>query len=79
MHVVVRLAFPLLATAVAYMLLMLLQMLWRDLSSPLRKLPGPKNPSLMFGNFKELEVIYLNRASGTLQPLANRDPRLTLE
>ncbi|KAJ7145531.1 cytochrome P450 [Mycena epipterygia] len=55
MHVVLRLVLPLLATAVAYILLMLLEMLWRDFSSPLRKLPGPKNPSLVFGNFKELE------------------------
>jgi len=57
MHIVLRLLLPLLATAVAYIILMLAEMLWRDFSSPLRKLPGPPNPSLVFGNFKELEVI----------------------
>ncbi|KAJ7146652.1 cytochrome P450 [Mycena epipterygia] len=55
MHVVLRIILPLLATAVAYLLLMLAELLWRDFSSPLRKLPGPSNPSLVFGNFKELE------------------------
>ncbi|KAJ7124284.1 cytochrome P450 [Mycena epipterygia] len=55
MYLVLRILLPLLGTAVAYTLLVLFKMLISNSSSPLRKLPGPKNPSLVFGNFKQME------------------------
>ncbi|KAJ7453487.1 cytochrome P450 monooxygenase [Mycena latifolia] len=55
MHTFLRLCLPLLATAVTGVLLQLARILLRDLASPLRKLAGPRNPSLIFGNFRELQ------------------------
>lgn len=51
-----RLAFPVLATAAGYVVLLLAEIVYREFSSPLRKLVGPKNPSLLYGNVKEMEV-----------------------
>ncbi|KAJ6595204.1 cytochrome P450 monooxygenase [Mycena vulgaris] len=70
MHIILRLFLPLLATVAAYALLQLFLILLRDLSSPLRKLAGPKNPSFFFGNFKEIEMRWSSAPS-------TRDPRVT--
>ncbi|KAF8170984.1 hypothetical protein K438DRAFT_1773398 [Mycena galopus ATCC 62051] len=55
MHALLSLSFPILATAAAYAVLQLAEIVFRDLSSPLRKLVGPKSPSLFFGNVKQIE------------------------
>ncbi|KAJ7453408.1 cytochrome P450 monooxygenase [Mycena latifolia] len=57
MHTFLRLCLPILATLVAYGVLYCARTLFRELTSPLRKLVGPRNPSLVFGNFKELENV----------------------
>ncbi|KAJ7453400.1 cytochrome P450 monooxygenase [Mycena latifolia] len=57
MHTFLRLCLPILATLVAYGVLYCARTLFRELTSPLRKLVGPRNPSLVFGNFKELESV----------------------
>jgi hypothetical protein len=64
MHSILRLALPFFATAGAYVLLQVVDLIVRDLRSPLRKLVGPKIPSLIWGNFKEMEVIFLPRTFG---------------
>ncbi|KAJ7664256.1 cytochrome P450 [Mycena rosella] len=45
---------PVGVTLVCYGLFHVLQILYRDLTSPLRDMAGPKNPSLFFGNFKQM-------------------------
>ncbi|KAJ7055863.1 cytochrome P450 [Mycena amicta] len=46
---------PIAATVAAYLLLHALQILYRNLSSPLRHiLPGPRIPNFITGNFKEI-------------------------
>ncbi|KAF7334442.1 hypothetical protein MVEN_02273700 [Mycena venus] len=55
MYAILRLALPVFATAGAYVLLQVAQFLFRDLCSPLRKLVGPKSPSFVWGNVKEME------------------------
>lgn len=42
------------ATGVAYALFWLAKAAIHDLFSPLRHLPGPPNPSLIFGNFRQI-------------------------
>ncbi|KAJ6566320.1 cytochrome P450 [Mycena capillaripes] len=55
MHAILRLALPCFATAGAYILLQIAELIFRDLRSPLRNLLGPKNPSFLYGNTNELE------------------------
>ncbi|KAJ7501076.1 cytochrome P450 monooxygenase [Mycena galericulata] len=55
MHFLLRLILPVAGTAVAYVLLQLTEILYREFSHPLRRLPAPSNPSFIFGNFEELE------------------------
>ncbi|KAJ7434308.1 cytochrome P450 monooxygenase [Mycena galericulata] len=55
MHIILRLLLPLVATAVGYVLLQLAEILYQEFLYPLRRLPSPKNPSFIFGHFKELE------------------------
>jgi hypothetical protein len=65
MHALFRLALPFLATVAAYVLLQLADLIYRDLSSPLRKLLGPKSTSYIFGNASEMEVrlvLYAHRS-----------------
>lgn len=53
-NVVVRLAGSLAATLAAYGLYQVVKFIYGELSSPLRDLPGPKSPSLLYGNFREI-------------------------
>jgi hypothetical protein len=65
MHALFRLALPFQATVAAYVLLQLADLIYRDLSSPLRKLLGPKSTSYIFGNASEMEVrlvLYAHRS-----------------
>ncbi|KAJ7448951.1 cytochrome P450 [Mycena latifolia] len=45
---------PIGATILCYVLFHLTQFIYRDLTSPLRHVTGPTNPSLILGNFKEM-------------------------
>lgn len=47
---------PLVGTLVFYVLFHAAQILYRELSSPIRHMSGPKNPSLVFGNSKQMAV-----------------------
>ncbi|KAJ7088434.1 cytochrome P450 [Mycena belliarum] len=47
---------PIAATFVCYALYHAVQLLYRDLTSPLRHVGGPKSPSLILGNFKQMTV-----------------------
>ncbi|KAK7038502.1 cytochrome P450, partial [Favolaschia claudopus] len=55
MHAILRLALPFVATAALYILLQILELLYRDLSSSIRNLVGPKSSSWLYGNVKQLE------------------------
>ncbi|KAF7345835.1 hypothetical protein MVEN_01605000 [Mycena venus] len=45
---------PITGTLLCYLLFHVFQVLYRSLTSPLRHVVGPKNPSLVFGNFKDM-------------------------
>ncbi|KAF7340380.1 hypothetical protein MVEN_01957500 [Mycena venus] len=45
---------PIAVTVLCYVLLFTVQLLYRELTYPLRHLSGPQNPSFIFGNFKNL-------------------------
>jgi hypothetical protein len=47
---------PIAGTLLCYLLFHVSQVLYRNLTSPLRHVVGPKNPSLVFGNFKDIGV-----------------------
>ncbi|KAJ7863171.1 cytochrome P450 monooxygenase [Mycena leptocephala] len=49
-----RLAFSILAPLLCYVLFQLCRSLYRSLFPALPNLPGPKSPSLFYGNFKEM-------------------------
>ncbi|KAJ7863192.1 cytochrome P450 [Mycena leptocephala] len=49
-----RLAFSILAPLLCYVLFHLCRSLYRSLFPPLPNLPGPKSPSLFYGNFNEM-------------------------
>ncbi|KAJ7055972.1 cytochrome P450 [Mycena amicta] len=52
---ITQILLPVAATVAAYLLLHALQILYHNLSSPLRKiLPGPRIPNFVTGNFKEI-------------------------
>jgi hypothetical protein len=53
-HVLIRLSGSLAATLAAYGLYRLAKFIYSELTSPLRDFPGPKSPSLLYGNFKEI-------------------------
>ncbi|KAJ6452450.1 cytochrome P450 monooxygenase, partial [Mycena sanguinolenta] len=55
MHPVLSFALPFLATAAAYVVLLLAEIIFRDFSSPLRKLVGPKSPSFVLGHVEQME------------------------
>ncbi|KAJ7435163.1 cytochrome P450 [Mycena galericulata] len=49
-----QILFPIIGTLACYGLLYVGQFLYRKLTSPLRHMVGPPNPSFLFGNFKEM-------------------------
>ncbi|KAJ7255345.1 cytochrome P450 [Mycena rebaudengoi] len=51
---ILQLLLPLVGTLLCYALFHFIQMIYRDLTSPLRDMVGPKNPSWILGNFKEM-------------------------
>ncbi|KAJ6567804.1 cytochrome P450 [Mycena sp. CBHHK59/15] len=51
---IVQLLLPILGTFLCYVLFHFVQLMYRDLTSPLRDMVGPKNPSIILGNFKEM-------------------------
>ncbi|KAJ7452640.1 cytochrome P450 [Mycena latifolia] len=51
-----QILFPIAATLFCYVLLYLAQLAYRELASPLRHVGGPKSPSFLFGNFKQMTV-----------------------
>ncbi|KAJ7488422.1 cytochrome P450 [Mycena latifolia] len=51
---ILQLLLPIVTTLVCYGLFHVVQLLYRDLTSPLRHVVGPTSPSLILGNFKEL-------------------------
>lgn len=55
---ILQLVLPILCTLLCYAIFHFLQFVYRDLTSPLRDMDGPKNPSILLGNFKELAVIF---------------------
>jgi hypothetical protein len=52
---------PIAATFLFYLLLWASRILYHNLTSPLRHVDGPKNPSLLYGNFKDMGVRSLVR------------------
>ncbi|KAK6984066.1 cytochrome P450 [Favolaschia claudopus] len=55
MHAILRLALPFVATAALYVLLQILELVYRDLSSSIRNIVGPKSSSWLYGSVKQLE------------------------
>ncbi|KAJ7447777.1 cytochrome P450 [Mycena galericulata] len=49
-----RILLPLAATFICYALYHVVNILYRELTSPLRHMVGPRNPSFVLGNFKEI-------------------------
>ncbi|KAJ7447517.1 cytochrome P450 [Mycena galericulata] len=49
-----RILLPLAATFICYALYHIANILYRELTSPLRHMVGPRNPSFVLGNFKEI-------------------------
>ena len=49
-----RLAGSLAATILAYGLYKVIKLIYGEVTSPLRDLPGPKSTSWIYGNFKEI-------------------------
>lgn len=49
-----RLAGSLAGTLLAYGLYKVIRLIYGELTSPLRDLPGPKSSSWIYGNFKEI-------------------------
>ncbi|KAJ7447523.1 cytochrome P450 [Mycena galericulata] len=49
-----RILLPLAATFICYALYHIVQILYREFTSPLRHIAGPRNPSFVLGNFKEI-------------------------
>ncbi|KAJ6570189.1 cytochrome P450 [Mycena vulgaris] len=49
-----QLLLPILGTLLGYVAFHLVQFWYRDLTSPLRNMVGPKSPSFIFGNFKQM-------------------------
>ncbi|KAJ7252827.1 cytochrome P450 [Mycena rebaudengoi] len=45
---------PIVGTLLLYLLFPVLQVLYYNMTSPLRHVAGPRSPSLIFGNFKEM-------------------------
>ncbi|KAJ7735832.1 cytochrome P450 [Mycena maculata] len=45
---------PVAGTGLFYVLFHLVQIVYREIASPLRHMVGPRNPSLIFGNFQEM-------------------------
>lgn len=54
--VLIRLAGSLAASIVAYGVYRVARFVYSELTSPLRDLPGPQNPSLLYGNFKQIHA-----------------------
>jgi hypothetical protein len=62
--ILIRVTGSLAATAVVYGVYRVAQFIYAELTSPLRDLPGPKSPSLLYGNFKEIfESVSKNASS----------------
>ncbi|KAJ7288741.1 cytochrome P450 [Mycena rebaudengoi] len=53
-HITLQLLLPLVASLFCYTLLNVVRFLYRDFTSPLRSIAGPKNPSFLFGNFTDI-------------------------
>jgi hypothetical protein len=43
------------APLVFYAVSLLFKVIYQELTSPIRNLPGPKNPSLLYGNMNEIQ------------------------
>ncbi|KAF8217962.1 cytochrome P450 [Mycena galopus ATCC 62051] len=56
MQPIFNLILPMLATAALCFLLRLAELIYHDLSSPVRNLVGPKNSSYIFGNLDEMDT-----------------------
>ena len=52
---ITKLLVALATTLVGYGVYRLFKVVYKELTSPLRDLPGPKNRSLLYGNFKEIQ------------------------
>lgn len=52
---ITKLLVALTAPFVCYGMYRLFKLVYEELTSPIRDLPGPKNPSLIYGNMKEIE------------------------
>lgn len=52
--VLIRLTGSLGATLIAYGVYRVAKFIYGELTSPLRDFPGPKSPSFIYGNFKEI-------------------------
>ncbi|KAJ7241312.1 hypothetical protein B0H12DRAFT_44768 [Mycena haematopus] len=52
---ILQILLPIAATFLCYVLCHVSQIIYRNLTSPLRYVDGPKSPSFIFGNFKEME------------------------
>lgn len=50
-----QLAGSLIVTFLLYSLYQIVKFFYVEITCPIRDLPGPKNPSLLFGNFKEIK------------------------
>lgn len=59
--VLIRLAGSLAASIVAYGVYRVARFVYSELTSPLRDLPGPQNPSLLYGNFKQIHAAVSKR------------------
>ncbi|KAJ7657193.1 cytochrome P450 [Mycena polygramma] len=51
---ITQILWPIVGTLFCYLVVHVFQFWYRDLTSPIRHLPGPQNPSLIFGNFKDM-------------------------
>ncbi|KAJ7675254.1 cytochrome P450, partial [Mycena rosella] len=51
-----QIVLPLAGTLLCYVLFHAVQFIYRDSTSPLRHVVGPKSPSLIFGNFRQMGV-----------------------
>jgi hypothetical protein len=52
---VFQLVGPLIVTFLLYGLYQVVKLFYVEITYPIRDLPGPKNPSIIFGNFKEIK------------------------
>ncbi|KAJ6461903.1 cytochrome P450 [Mycena vitilis] len=51
---IAQILWPIAGTLLCYLIVHFVQVLYRDLTSPLRHVSGPRSPSYLFGNFNEM-------------------------